>query len=53
MLMPEQLQGRSPCACVRSGGGAAARAGRRLWAWKGVFPGAGFWKLQHFVIIIM
>ena len=41
-----------PPARVRSGGGAAARAGRRLWAWRGVFPGAGFWKMLHLAITI-
>jgi len=39
-------------ACVRSDGGAAARVGRRLWAWQGDLPGAGFWKMLHLAITI-
>jgi len=39
-------------ACARSGGGACAHVGSLLWAWLGVFPGAGFWKMLHFAITI-
>ena len=27
--------------------------GSCLWAWKGIFPGAGFWKMLYLVIIII
>jgi len=40
-----------PRARMRSGGGAAACAGRRMWAWQADLPGAGFWgRIVVFII---